>query len=413
MAQVNLTLSQEEVLQVLSGNRDEAFKFLVERILNEIMLVESSEQLGALKHERTSDRKDYRNGSRERILNTRIGTLTLEVPRHRNEPFHTMIFDNYQRSEASLIATMVQMVINGVSTRKVAKVVETLCGTTYSKSTVSELCKKLDNEINDFKTRPLGMFDAPFLMVDATYFKCREDHQIRSKAFLVALAIKADGNREILDFDIYDAEDNYSRQTFLKKLKSRGLQNVNMVISDSHKSILHAVTKVYPDAAWQRCQVHYTRNIIDETPNRYKEGLKVDLRRMLNAPTIEEARTIRDEIIEDYEPIAHKAMELLDKGFEDTMTVMPLPEWLRVKVRTTNWLERINREFKRRSSVIQIFPNQESIIRLMGSVAIEYNDLLSSKQRVFAEATFNKIKPEIEPKLKEIAAIQQSLIEAA
>ena len=168
MAQVNLTLSQEEVLQILSGNREDSFKMLVERILNAVMLVESEEQLGASMHERTEDRRDYRNGTRERILNTRIGSLTLEVPRHRNQPFHTMVFENYQRSEASLIATMVQMVIAGVSTRKVSKVVETLCGTSYSKSTISELCKRLDAEITAFKTRPLQMNDAPFLMVDAT-----------------------------------------------------------------------------------------------------------------------------------------------------------------------------------------------------------------------------------------------------
>ena len=174
MTQVNITLSQEEVLQVLSGNRDDAFKLLVERILNAVMLMESEEQLGASRHERTTDRQDYRNGTRARVLNTRIGALTLDVPRHRNQPFHTMVFENYQRSEASLIATMVQMVIAGVSTRKVSKVVETLCGTSYSKSTVSELCKKLDSEIAAFKTRPLNMNDAPFLMVDATYFKARE-----------------------------------------------------------------------------------------------------------------------------------------------------------------------------------------------------------------------------------------------
>lgn len=413
MTQVNITLSHEEMLQVLSGNRDDAFKMLVERILNAIMLAESEEQLGASMHERTETRHDYRNGVRERTLNTRIGSLTLEVPRHRNQPFHTMVFENYQRSEASLIATMVQMVIAGVSTRKVSKVVETLCGTTFSKSSVSELCKKLDAEISDFKTRPLNMNDAPFLMVDATYFKAREDHRIVSKAFLVALAITSDGSREIVGFDIFDAEDNYSWQTFFKDLKARGLEGVNMVISDSHKSILRAITKTYPDAAWQRCQVHFMRNILDETPTRFKEGLKSELRNMFNASTVEEARTIRDEIICDYSPVASKAVEILDKGFEDSMTVMQLPEWMRVKLRTSNWIERLNREFKRRSDVIQIFPNSASVLRLMGAVAIEYNDQMSMKQRVFAEKTFDRIKDKLIPKLKEIASTQQALLDAA
>lgn len=413
MTQVNITLSQEEVLQVLSGNRDEAFKFLIERILNELMLIESAEQLGAGRHERTAERQDYRNGSRERVLNTRIGSLKLEVPRHRNEPFHTMIFDNYQRSEASLIATMVQMVISGVSTRKVSKVVETLCGTSYSKSTVSQLCKMLDEEITAFKTRPLDNYDAPFLMVDATYFKARENHQIVSKAFMIAMAIRSDGCREIIGFDVFDSEDNYSWQTFFKGLKARGLEGVNMVISDAHKSILRAIAKTYPDAAWQRCQVHFMRNILDETPTRFKEGLKTELRGMFNASSMDEAIAIRNSIIDDYSPVAAKAVKILDEGFADAMTAMNLPSWLYVKLRTTNWIERLNREFKRRSNVIQIFPNIASILRLMGAVAIECNDELSSRQKVFAENTFNIIKVELVPKLKTIASTQQALLDAA
>ena len=397
MAQVNITLSHEEVLQVLSGNRDDAFKMLVERILNAVMLAESEQQLGASMHERTEDRQDYRNGIRERILNTRIGSLVLEVPRHRNQPFHTMVFENYQRSEASLIATMVQMVIAGVSTRKVSKVVETLCGTSFSKSTVSALCKKLDAEIMAFKSRPLNMNDAPFLMVDATYFKAREEH----------------GSREIVGFDVFDAEDNYSWQTFFKDLKARGLDGVHMVISDAHKSILRAITKTYPDAAWQRCQVHFIRNILDETPTRFKEGLKSELRRMFNASTIDEARSLRDGIISDYSPVTPKAVNVLDTGFEDAMTVMQLPEWMRTKLRSSNWIERLNREFKRRSDVIQIFPNTASILRLMGAVAIEYNDQMSVKQRVFTENTFNRIKVDVIPKLKDIASVQQALLDAA
>lgn len=204
MAQIDFTLSQEEILQVFSGNRDDALKFLFEKILNEVMKSESEEQIGVSRHERSEERRDYRNGTRERDLNTRIGTLHLAVPRHRNQPFHTMVFENYKRSEASLIATMVEMVIAGVSTRKVSKVVETLCGKTFSKSTVSELCKMLDKEIKDFKTAPLGGTEAPFLMIDATYFKARENHKIVSKAFLVALAIKSDGTRAVVGFDVFD-----------------------------------------------------------------------------------------------------------------------------------------------------------------------------------------------------------------
>ena len=413
MTQVQFTLSEQEILQVLSGNREEAFKMLVKKILDQIMFAESAEQLGADRHERTDERQDYRNGTRTRMLTTRIGTIELEVPRHRNEPFHTMIFDNYQRSEAALIAAMVKMVINGVSTRKVSSVVEELCGKSFSKSTVSQLCKKLDAEIEAFRNRPLDGLEVPFLMVDATYFKAREDHKVVSKAFLVAIAIRPDGVREIVGFDICDAEDNPSWQSFFKSLKSRGLADVNIVISDSHKSILNAITKTYPEAAWQRCQVHFLRNIVNEAPPKFQAGLRTELRKMFTAKTIEEARRVRDEIIADYEPVAEKAMQILDKGFEDSMTIMCLPEGFRPKLRSTNLIERFNRELKRRSDVVQVFPDPESVLRLMGAVAMEYNDQLSMKARIFTEKTYNRFKAEIFPKVKEIAASQQSLLDAA
>lgn len=413
MAQVNITLTQAEVLQVLTGDRDEAMKFLLERILNEIMKAESEEQLGAARHERTEERQDYRNGTRERELKTRIGKLTLEVPRHRNVPFHTMVFENYQRSEAALIATMVQMVIMGVSSRKVEKVVTTLCGTSFSKSTVSELCKRLDKDIDLFKSRPLDFQEAPFLMLDATYFKVREDHRIRSKAFLVALAFKPDGKREVVGFDVFDAEENHSWKTFLCGLKDRGLKDVRMVISDSHKSIRKSVAEVYPEAAWQRCQAHFQRNILDITPNKYKGALALELRKMFEAASIEEARCIKESIVAEYEEVAEKAIETLEKGFEESMTARCLPYSLQVKLRTTNLLERLNRELKRRSDVIQVFPNTESILRLMGAVTIEINNGYIARNSLYAEKTFDKLCEDTFPMLRRIALEQLELIKAA
>ena len=413
MAQVNLTLTHEEVLQVLTGDRDAAMKFLLERILNEIMRAESEEQLGAGLHERTEERQDYRNGTRERELNTRIGTLTLRVPRHRNEPFQTMVFENYQRSEAALIATMVQMVVMGISSRKVEKVVTTLCGTSFSKSTVSELCKRLDKDIDQFKNRPLSFQEAPFLMLDATYFKVREDHRIRSKAFLVALAFKSDGKREVVSFDVFDTEENYSWKTFLSGLKERGLTDVRMVISDAHKAIRKSVADVYPEAAWQRCQVHFQRNILDSTPNKYKEALAIDFKRMFNAPTIEDARKIKEEIIAEYEDVAGKAMEILETGFEDSMTISCVPEHLQKKLRTTNHLERLNRELKRRSDVIQVFPNSESVLRLMGAVTIEVNNSFVVGNCIYARKTMDELRSDAFPKLRKIALEQLAILKAA
>lgn len=413
MAQVNLTLTQEEVLQVLTGDRDAAMKFLLERILNEIMKAESEEQLGAGLHERTEERQDYRNGTRERELNTRIGTLTLNVPRHRNEPFHTMVFENYQRSEAALIATMVQMVVMGVSSRKVEKVVTTLCGTSFSKSTVSELCKRLDKDIDQFKNRPLDFHEAPFLMLDATYFKVREDHRIRSKAFLVALAFRPDGKREVVGFDVFDTEENYSWQTFLSGLKERGLTDVRMVISDAHAAIRPAIAKVYPEAAWQRCQVHFLRNILSITPNKYKEALAIELRRMFTASTTEKARKVKEEIVAEYEGVAEQAMKTLEEGFEDSMTVNGLPKYLKEKIRTTNLLERLNRELKRRSDVIQVFPNPASVLRLMGAVTIEVNNTYMAGNRIYGDKTLDELRHTVFPALRRIAGDQLKLLNAA
>lgn len=413
MAQVNLTLTHEEVLQVLTGDRDAAMKFLLERILNEIMRAESEEQLGAGRHERTEERQDYRNGTRERELNTRIGTLTLNVPRHRNEPFHTMVFENYQRSEAALIATMVQMVVMGISSRKVEKVVTTLCGTSFSKSTVSELCKRLDKDVDQFKNRPLDFHEAPFLMLDATYFRVREDHRIRSKAFLVALAFKPDGKREVVGFDVFDTEENYSWQTFLSGLKERGLTDVRMVISDAHAAIRPAVAKVYPEAAWQRCQVHFLRNILSITPNKYKEALAIELRRMFTASTTEKARKVKEEIVAEYAGVAEQAMKTLEEGFEDSMTVNGLPKYLKEKIRTTNLLERLNRELKRRSDVIQVFPNPASVLRLMGAVTIEVNNTYMAGNRVYGDKTLDELRHTVFPALRRIAGDQLKLLNAA
>lgn len=413
MAQVNLTLSEQEVLQVITGNRDEALKFLLERILNELMRAESQEQLGASMSERTDSRTDYRNGTRERDLNTRIGKITLKVPRHRNEPFHTMVFDNYSRSEASLIAAMVQMVIAGVSTRKVEKVVQTLCGTSFSKSTVSKLCQKLDQEIYAFKNRSLDHMPAPFLMVDATYFKVRENHHIVSKAFLVALAIKNDGTREVIDFAVHDAEDTYAWKTFLNSIKSRGLDTVRLIISDAHRAIRTASVEVYSNAAWQRCQVHLMRNILDATPNKYKEGVKLELRGMFNAKDIRTARMIKNELVKEYSDVAERAMQILEEGFEDAMTIMCLPEYIRIVLRSTNILERLNRELKRRSDVVQIFPNTDSLLRLMGAVTMEYGDDQIKKQRIFTAEKLREIENSIYVEFSNIATKQKEEMSAA
>jgi transposase-like protein len=227
MAQLNITLNQEEILQMLSQNSGDAFRKLLETSLNSVLQAESAEQLQAVPYERSEERTDSRNGNRDRDLTTRIGRITLHVPRHRNQPFKTMVFENYSRSEAALIAGMTEMVIHGVSTRKVSQVVETLCGTSYSKSTVSELCKDLDKSVEEFRNRPLlGAY--PFLTLDATYFKVRENHRIVSKALMLGYATNEKGIREVVGFGVYPNESKDTWNEFVESLKKRGLSGLLM-----------------------------------------------------------------------------------------------------------------------------------------------------------------------------------------
>lgn len=411
MAQLNITLCQDEILQLLSDNREDAFRQLLTESLNSILQAESTAQLGAEPYERSATRSDSRNGSRDRELKTRIGTITLAVPRHRNAPFHTLVFDNYSRSEAALVTTMAEMVVNGVSTRKVSKVMETLCGTNYSKSTVSEACKGLDKAVASFKKRPLED-NYKFLYVDATYFKVRGEHRISSKAMMVALAITDEGKREILGFEIYDNESKETWKLFLESLKQRGLKDPKMITSDAHDGIIYAISRIFPNTPWQRCQTHFSRNILSHAPGKYQKAIHAALLDMYNSKTIEEARAKRDIIIDEYTDIASKAMECLDNGFEEVMTVMELPAGYRKFLRTSNHLERLNKELKRRSRVIGVFPNEGSLNRIIGSVLIELNDVYSLEQKI-AVSKKDKIQlEECASKLISLAKEQQRLLAA-
>ena len=412
MAQLNITLNQDEILQLLNNNRDDAFKKLLQESLNSILKAESEEQLHAAPYERTDERTDSRNGTRERSLTTRIGKIELQVPRHRNQPFKTMIFENYSRSEAALIASMAEMVVNGVSTRKVSQVVETLCGTSISKSSVSDLCKDLDVKVDEFRKRPLNGY-YPFLTVDATYFKVRENHRIVSKAFMIAYGTDAGGHREILGFGVYHNESKETWNAFLKSLKDRGLQGLLMITADAHEGIRDAIGRVFPDIPWQRCQFHFSRNISGKAPKKYQAGIRAELQEMFNCNTITEARKKRDSIISDYQDVASSAMSCLDEGFESAMTAMVLPDRLRTLYRTSNHIERLNAELKRRSNVIGVFPNAESLLRMMGSVLIERNEILLTRVPLFSADRYKAMLESNTPaKLVEIAQEQRKLLAA-
>ena len=345
-------------------------------------------------------------------MNTRIGRLTLNVPRHRNVPFKTVIFENYSRSEAALVSTMAEMVVNGVSTRKVSKVIETLCGTSFSKSSVSEVCKDLDEAVQAFQNRPLtGNY--PFLTVDATYFKVREKGRIISKAFMTAYAINEGGLREVIGFGTYPKESQETWRDFLAGLKKRGLTGLLLITSDAHEGLRIALNKEFPQVPWQRCQFYFSKNITEKAPLKYQAGIRAELQEMFQCETIEKAREVRDAIIADYSDVAEAAMNCLDEGFDSAMTVMVFSKFLRRMLRTSNHIERLNREMKRRSKVIGIFPNEESIIRLMGSVLLERNDTAQNSKAIFSRKSYDELlRSDVPVKLVLIAEEQTQLLAA-
>ena len=403
MTQLHFTLEQEFLVGLFSESKDEAFAKLMESILNQVLIAESAEQLGAENYQRSDGRSDYRNGTRTRSLTTRIGKIELNVPRHRNVPFKTILFESYQRNEQALISTMMEMVVQGVSTRNVAKVTETLCGESFSKSTVSEICKELDIPIKQFKERLLPE-NYPFIIADAIYLKARDDHRVKSKALFIAVGINNDGHKEIIGFEVYDSEKHSTWKEFFENLKSRGLRGVDMVISDAHSGLVEAIKECFPNSSWQRCQAHFTRNIIDKCPKKYSAGLACELRDMFNASTIEEARKLEKSIIDEYQDVADKAMQILDEGFEDSIIIMELPSKYRISLRTSNIIERENRKIRRRERVIQIFPNTESIIRLIGAILMDDHNDWSMEQRIFDMNEYFDKFSSIQQKLKKHAA---------
>ena len=297
----------------------------------------------------------------------------MRLPKFRNGSFSTELFSSYQRSEQALILSMMEMVVQGVSTRKVSEITETLCGTSFSKTTVSALCKDLDPIVDSFRNRPLnGHY--PFVFVDAIYIRVREAHRVRPKGLLVATGVNSEGNREVLGFTVADGESEISWSEFFDTLKARGLKNVDHITSDNHGGLRKAIKKHFVTAVWQRCQTHFSKNMLDKTPKKLQPEMKQALNDMYNAPDIEKAKARKMQIIEQFEKSAPKAVSLLDESFDEVTAVFNHPEKYRKRLRTSNSIERLNEELRRRERVIRIFPNEDSLIRLMGAILIEQHE---------------------------------------
>ncbi len=381
MVQLNFTLDSEIIKGLFSLNgKDDAIAKLLEQILGQVLEIQVEEAVGAAPYERTDERTCYRNGSRERQMNTRVGTLTLRVPRVRGGEFSPELFTRYQRNEQALVLAMMEMVVLGVSTRKVTKITEELCGTSFSKSTISNLCSRLDPIVQEFRSRPLER-EYPFLIVDAMYCKVRENHRVRSKAVMIAIGVRSDGIREILGFMVGDSETETGWRSFLTSLKARGLKNVDLVVSDAHKGLQIAIRKEFQGSSWQRCQTHFSRNVLDVCPKRFQPELKEHLRELYDAPTTKMARNVLEQIIARFRKDAPKSMTVLEDGFDDIVQVLGLPIKYRKRLRTSNAIERLNQEIRRRERVIRIFPNEESLERLIGAILIDLNDTWSTGRK--------------------------------
>ncbi|NLB66932.1 MAG: IS256 family transposase [Bacteroidales bacterium] len=383
MAQFNITITEELLHGLfLSNGRDEAFSKLLEEIFIQVLLAQSSEQIGAEPYERAEERTAYRNGFRDRQMTTRVGALTLKVPRHRNGQFSTELFARYQRSEQALVLAMMEMVINGVSTRKVETITQELCGKTFSKSTVSALCKKLDPIVHAFRTRPLESH-YPFLIVDALYLKVREDHRVQSRGLLIAVGVNEEGYREIIGFQVANTETESSWGELFESLKERGLKDVHLITSDNHRGLVNAARRHFQGATWQRCQTHFSRNMLDHTPKALQPEIKEDLRQLYEAIDLDSARRVREQLVDKYETKAPKAATLLDEAFDDVTAVLAIPLKYRKRLRTTNGVERLNQEVRRRERVIRIFPNEASVIRLMGALLMEQDEKWQAGRKYF------------------------------
>ncbi len=388
MAQYNITLT-EELLHGLfvSNGKDEAFSKLLEEIFNQVLRAQSDEQIGAAPYERTDERNAYRNGYRDRKLTTRVGTLILHVPRHRNGDFNTELFERYQRSEQALLLAMMQMVVSGVSSRKVEDITYELCGRKFSKSLVSKLCEGLDPMVKAFQNRPLEKH-YPFLVVDALYLKVREDGRVRSKGLLVAVAVNQNGHREVVGFKVADTESQTSWSEFFSSLQDRGLKDVHLITSDSHRGLVNAIRKHFQGATWQRCQTHFSRNMLDLTPKALQSELKEHLRKLYEAVDLESATKVRNEMMDHYETRAPRAMKLLDEAFADITAVLSVPFKYRKRLRTSNGIERLNQEIRRRERVIRIFPNEASVIRLIGALLMEQDEKWQTDRKYFEMALY-------------------------
>jgi putative transposase len=360
-------------LKELMGEDRDFLKAIVQQVLQEVLEAEMDETLGARKGERTGGRLGYRSGYYGRGLVTRVGRIELRVPQDRNGQFRTEVFERYQRSEKALVSALAEMYIQGVSTRKVKAITEQLCGHAFSASTISRINKTLDEQLSQFAHRRLELA-YPYLVLDARYEKVRIDGVIRSVAVLIALGINWDGRREVLAVEQANRESVSSWEDFLKALKERGLQGVEYVVSDDHAGLKAAIGKLLPAACWQRCYVHFLRNALDYLPRKAQDDCLTELKWLYDRRDLAEAHRDLQGWLSRWSGKYAKLCEWVEENIEETFTFYRLPREHHKHLKSTNMLERLNEEIKRRTQVVRIFPNEPACLRLVRALAQEMHE---------------------------------------
>lgn len=346
---------------------------VIRAVMQEMLESEMDEALGASKGERTPGRLGYRSGHYGRTLVTRVGKLELRVPQDRAGRFSTELFERYQRSERALVATLAEMYVQGVSTRKVKAITEELCGHAFSASSISAINKRLDESLKAFAERPLHE-PFPYLIVDARYEKVREAGVVASQAVLIAVGIDWDGRRQILAVEMANRESRSAWRDFLVNLKARGLKGVELVVSDDHAGLVKAIGEVIPEAAWQRCYVHFLRNALDHLPRKHADDCLQELRWLYDRRDLAEAKADLAAWLAKWSAKYPRLTGWAEENIEQTLTFFRLPRQHHKHLKSTNMLERLNEEIRRRTYVVRIFPNTESCLRLVRALAVETNE---------------------------------------
>ena len=366
------TKGSADLKALVASDRD-FVRVLVRAALQEVLEAEMSETLGAAKGERTAERLGYRAGYYSRSLVTRIGKLELRVPQDREGRFSTELFERYQRSEQALVASLAEMYVQGVSTRKVKAVTEELCGHAFSASAISAVNKRLDEGLAAFAGRRL---EEPFayLILDARYEKVREAGIVGSRAVLIAVGIDRDGRRQVLAVELANRESRSAWKDFLLGLRERGLHGVEFVVADDHAGLKAAVREVLPGAFAQRCYVHFLRNALDHLPRKADDDCLQELRWIYDRRELAEARADLAAWLRKWSPRYDRLTSWVEENIEETFTYYRLPRQHHKHMKSTNMLERLNEEIKRRTHVVRIFPNAESCLRLVRALAVEAHE---------------------------------------